>query len=344
MKKQWIKVLALVLTVAMMLGIFSACGKKPQQKPGSDQTATNTEDPKEATVLKVLTLGHSLAVDSGHMLNLVAQAEGYEGLKIGTLYYSGCPLHKHVQFMNGDSSEYQLYVSSTDTPDQPPQILDGVTMEQAILYDYWDVIVMQGGVFEIAKDDTFTNGNIQKIQAYVNERKLNPNAIFAWHMTWATPTDHVLRNTYPQADNVYYTNYADFDDDRTTFYQEITRCAGTHILTDDTFQFVIPTGTAIENALSSYLEERDLHRDYAHASDLGRVIASYTWFCRLTGVDKLEQIKLDVIPMAFFKSTTSFEDRVLTDAEKAIILESVNNALATPLEMTQSQYTQAPTA
>ena len=33
----------------------------------------------------------------------------------------------------------------------------------------------------------------------------------------------------------------------------------------------------------------------------------------------------------------------MTDAEKAIILESVNNALANPLQMTQSQYTTAPT-
>ena len=33
-------------------------------------------------------------------------------------------------------------------------------------------------------------------------------------------------------------------------------------------------------------------------------------------------------------------DLVLTDMEKAVILESVNNALKNPLQMTQSQYTQ----
>ena len=52
--------------------------------------------------------------------------------------------------------------------------------------------------------------------------------------------------------------------------------------------------------------------------------------------------KLDTIPKAFFKSTTGTTDRVLTDMEKAIVLESVNNALANPLQMTQSQYTVAP--
>ena len=113
-------------------------------------------------------------------------------------------------------------------------------------------------------------------------------------------------------------------------------------MTDPTFTGLIPSGTAIENALSSYLEEKDLHRDYAHASDFGRVIASYTWFCVLTGVEELKEIKLDAIPKNFFKSIQASEDRVLTEAEKALILESVNNALKNPLQMTQSQYTEAP--
>ena len=93
------------------------------------------------------------------------------------------------------------------------------------------------------------------------------------------------------------------------------------------------TGTAIENALSSYLEETDLHRDYVHVSDLGRVISSYTWYCTLAGIDHLDEIKLDAIPKQFLKSTQDkTQDRVITEAEKAIILESVNNALKNPLQ------------
>ena len=62
------------------------------------------------------------------------------------------------------------------------------------------------------------------------------------------------------------------------------------------------------------------------------------------GIDKLEQIKLNAIPKAFLKTTQDkTQDRVLTDMEKAIALEAVNNALANPYEMTQSQYTTAPT-
>ena len=121
------------------------------------------------------------------------------------------------------------------------------------------------------------------------------------------------------------------------------QCLEDHIVTDDSFVYLIPSCTAIENALTSYLEEVDLHRDYVHMTDLGRVISSYTWYCRLAGVEQLDEVKLDAIPMAFLKSTSDkTQDRVLTEAEKAIILESVNNALQNPLQMTQSQYTVAP--
>lgn len=296
--------------------------------------------------LKILTLGHSLAVDSNHMLNLVADTEGYsENFVIGTLYYSGCPLYKHVNFLTDNSPVYSLYLSSTETPDKPPIIIKDVTMQFGVEYDDWDIIIMQGGVFEIGREGTYTNGHIQTIQNYVNEHKTNPDAIFAWHMAWAPPTDDNLQSMYPISPNSYDINYEkEWNDDRSTLYKAITGLVDQYIVADSSFIYMIPSGTAIENALSSYLEEKDLHRDYVHVSDLGRVIAAYTWYCTLASIDHLDEIKLDTIPMAFLKSTADkTQDRVLTEAEKAIILEAVNNALANPLEMTQSQHTTAPT-
>jgi len=357
MRKNIKKLLALCLAVLTVLGLFTACNTG-EPAPGTDPEGTTepaassapavTQSPEEARVLKVLTLGHSLAVDCGHMLNMISAVEGigdYDELYIGTLYYSGCPVSKHLEFITTNAAEYRLYLSSTATPSAPPEILENVTMRDALKREYWDIIIMQGGVFEIAKETIYTSGGLRAIQNYANKHNQNPNAIFAWHMPWATPTDNDLRDTYPNSPNGYYSGYQEFDDQRSKFYNGITDCVGKYIATDPSYQFVIPSGTAIENALSSYLEERDLHRDYAHASDLGRVIASYTWYCRLMGVDQLEQIKLDAIPKAFLKSTKDkSKDYVLTDAEKAIALESVNNALKNPLQMTQSQYTAAPAA
>ena len=344
MSKTWKKFLALFMSAVLMLGLFTACGS------GTAETTTEadpTEPAEEAKVLKVLTLGHSLATDTGFMLNMIFGAEGtgrYEEVVIATLYYSGCKLSEHVDFLTRNAPEYRLYLSSSATPEKPPEIMEGVTMLDALRFDYWDIIVMQGGPWEIDADSGFTGGNVQKIQNYVNENKLNPLAVYAWHMPWALPADVDLLMMYPKEPNSHYQNYLAYNLDKSAYYEAMVGCVERHILTDETFQFVIPTGTTVQNAWSSYLEDKDLHRDYAHASDLSRVMTSYTWYCMLMGIDHLDELKVQAIPKQFLKSTEDkTQDRVLTQMEQLIILESVNNALKSPMEMTQSQYTEAPT-
>ena len=202
---------------------------------------------------------------------------------------------------------------------------------------------MQGKHLELTSGVAYSENRVQTIQNYVNNLKTNPTAIFAWHMPWVFPTVDELRNLYPYSPNTFVTNYEKYNDDRMVFYKAITDCVEKNIVTDDSFIYLIPTGTAIENAMSSYMDEFDIYRDYSHVSDLGRVIAAYTWYCKLTGIKHLDEIQLDAIPKAFLKSTADkTQDRVLTEAEKLIIIESVNNALANPMEWTQSQYTAAP--
>ena len=333
----WKRMLALVLAGVLTIGCFAGC----EEAPAAPQTTAATEpmvtEPEgEAEVLKVLTLGHSLALNATRMLNLVAHAEGYKEMKIGTLYYSGCPLGKHVEFLTNNTAAYTFHISSTETPNEPPQVMESVTMQQAIKFDYWDIIIMQGGVFELAKAETFTNGDIQTIQKYVNEHKLNPNAVFGWHLPWALATDPAQQN------ESYAKQYVPYGNDRRVLFAAFAKMVEEHILPDETFTCLIPSGAAVENAISSHMKEGDILCDYAHAGDFGRLIAAYAYYCTLTGVTKLEEIKLDAIPKAFVKTSYVPGDRELTEADKALILESVNNALAHPLEITESQYKEAP--
>lgn len=357
MLKNWKKLFVLCLSVLMVLSSFAACAGSEPETPAeteATQPATTAEteakepvsnEPEgEEKILRILTIGHSLAVDCGNTLNRIFAAEGtgeYDEVYISTLYYSGCPLYKHVNYLTENAPEYNLYTSSSKTPDNPPTIMDNVTMYDALKFAYWDIIIMQGGVFEIAASSTYTDGNIQIIQNYVRENCLNRDPIFAWHMAWATPVDTTLRDMYPKSPNSYYSSYEKFGNIRANFYNGIAQCVKDHILTDETFRFMIPAGTALENALSSYLEENDIHRDYAHASDYGRVIASYVWYCRIMGVDQISEVKMDTVPVHFLKNKDN-GDLVLTQSQKDILIESVNNALAKPVEMTQSQYTEAP--
>ena len=341
------RTLAIVLTVGMILGACTACGA--QQQPEAETTQpteaiTATEPAQEANVMKVLTLGSSSSVDSNHMINLVAHAEGFDKeLIIGTLYYSGCTLKQHVQFLTANSNVYDLYISSTATPDTPPTIMKEVTMRDALRYDYWDVIVLQASGGESMTDDSFTNGNIQTIRKYVEEHKLNPLSIYGWHTIGVSSTDPDLIAMYPNTPNSYAATAEKYNYDRSLMLTERTSRVERYIMSDPSYVYVINTCTAVENAITSYLGQKGIKRDYTHLTDVGRLINSYVWYAKLAGIDQLEQIKLDAIPKAFLKSTVDkSQDLVLTEAEKAIILESVNNALKNPLQITPSQYTQAP--
>ena len=102
MSKNLKRFIAIVLVLATVLPVLSACGKV-EETPETTTVPLATEPEEEAKVLKVLTLGHSLAVNTGHMLALIAATEGFENLVVGTLYYSGCPLSKHVEFAASDA-------------------------------------------------------------------------------------------------------------------------------------------------------------------------------------------------------------------------------------------------
>ena len=334
--------LALLLCTALIFGLC-ACGGTTAQtptEPAETEPARPTlpENPK---TLKVLTLGHSGTVDANHMLALVAAAEGYDGLTVGTLYHSGCRLAQHVKFLLDDAPEYNLYLSNSAKP-APPTVMMDVTMKEALRYDAWDVIIIQGQGFEMGKEANMKLGYIDIIMDYVNEHKLNPNAVFGWTTGWCSATEPTLMDMYPHTPNTYYVNYEPYGTNRLNLYNVLIDRINTYIVPDERFAVLIHSGTAFENALSSYLTEFDLHRDYTHGTDYTRLMAAYVWYCKLLGVEQLEDIKQDVIPVKWFRSNTGLQDVVLTEIEKNILIESVNNALKNPLEITQSQYTEAP--
>ena len=338
------KLLSLCLCPLMLMGAFSACGNTA--KPVETTQPIPTEPAEEAKVLKILTLGSSSTVDACHMLNMILGTEGtgdYEEVIVGTLYYSGCKLSQHVSFLSSNRPEYTLYLSSSATPHKPPETMEGTTMETALKFNYWDIIFLQAAGGDLDQESAFTNGNIQTIQDYVNKHKRNPLAYFGWHFTCIPPENQELLNKYPYTPNPYIATLDRYNNDRETCYKARAAMIEKFVFPDETIDLKVCSITAVMNACTSYLEETDLYRDYTHSSDLARVMTAYVWYCRLMGIEKLETVKLDTIPKQFLKSTPDkTQDRVITEAEKAIILESVNNALAHPLEITQSQYTQAP--
>ena len=348
------RVIAMCLALLMLAG-FAACSKAPT--PNQDSTAqsgdsqsgdsqsgdaqpTPTQSPEEAAVLKVLTIGNGLSCDTPEMMTLIAKAEGYSDVIIATMSYELASLQDHVKLIEENSNAYRFVACWCKNSELGYDIINKYTMQEALQYDYWDVVVLQAGPLDSAESDGYNAQHIQTIQNYVldNVQQEVP-PIFAWHMGWLPASDEALRATYKETPNIYDEAYAKYNNDRNAMFQSVAQCVQDHIETNDTFQYVIPTATAFENALTGYPDENKMYRNYVYANNLGRVIGAYVWFCKLTGIENLETVKLDYVPKPYMIVSFNPSGWKLGETEWSLIKETVNSALANPYQVTQAQTT-----
>lgn len=317
--------------------------------------------------LKILMIGNSLSVDAGHMLTYIAKLEGAESVHISTLYYGGCRLQQHVDFLTNDKAVYRFYnsyhpdlQSVTDLKDLTPKVLsvgDNYTMQMGLEYENtpWDIIVMQQGVFEAGQADTY-NEDMQTIMDYARAHCSNPDVIFVWNSIWAPPVHpervEKANNGIPPESTGFEKNYkinVGYAEDQALdqaaqdlFFGKIAEAVRTKVATNPAFSYFIPSGTAQQNALSSALwDDTDLYRDYIHATDISRFINSYVWYCALTDM-KFDGVDIDAIPLAMRYNKKDDQSEVepattdlkLTEEMKSIITWSIQKAFENPYECT----------
>ena len=129
------------------------------------------------------------------------------------------------------------------------------------------------------------------------------------------------------AENSTHSDFPRYDRDQMTMYNRIVAATNAKIDTNDRIFGVIPAGTAVQNARTSYIGD-NLTADGYHLNENGEFIAGLTWIHKITGFD-LDRMDETLIPAQFL-------DRL------DIYKESVENAVADPYRITQSQYTEAP--
>ena len=281
------------------------------------------------TTLKILGIGNSYTQDSMWILGAIYKAEKNQDVELAIAYEGGCPLNDHVEFYNTNNPCYSF--NRYDPKVGKWVTTKNVTLKEIIEADDWDLVSMQQSSGKSGVESSY-NGDIDTIQGFVT-KGLGYTPTFIWNMTWSYPTD-----VPDDADNHwFYANY--YNSDQEYMYQMITQAVQNKIVPNDTFRWIMPTGTAVQNAKSSYLPDTELYRDSTHLNDDTRLMAGYVWFCMLEGVPT-ESFKLNYIPDAVTRTYTESGD-IYLDAEKfAVLEESVRNAIATPFTVTQSQYTE----
>ena len=304
------RITSLLLCFLLLCALLTACRKTPTETTSSTETTSPPETRPalfEGDTLKILAIGNSFSNDTTEYLYDVAQAEGLKNIVIGRLFFGSCSLERHLKNANTDNPEYTYYKNTTGKW----ETTHNATILQSIQDEDWDIITLQQSSGKSGQPETYGD-YLNQLVAYVQEHKTNPNAKLVWHMTWAYQGDST------------HTDFDNYDGDQMTMYNAILNTVNQQILPNENFVAVIPAGTAIQNARTTFFGD-NLTRDGYHLSVLGRLVASYTWYAVLTGVIP-ETVHLE-------KTLTGI---TLSEGMKSVIQESMTNAIREPFAVTQS--------
>ena len=278
------------------------------------------EPPKQAWdedgVLKLLCIGNSFSVDAMEWVGEIAADLGYTEVVFGNLYIGGCYIDRHIKEIEGSLTNYTYYLETGTAEGGLAKVSTRAYLAtDAIVSDNWDFISLQQGSARSYSEEHYAN--LPVLIDYVTS--MCPNATLVWHQTWAY-ADWYANEKY----NITQEN----------MYNGILDCVQNSVMTNEEIKILVPSGTAIQNARTSYLGDT-LNRDGTHLDyGVGRYIAALTFMAALTGAD-ISEIE--------WAPTNIGEDvRDVDAAARAVAIESVINALKNPYEVTQSQYTQAP--
>lgn len=321
---RFIKMLCLLLCPAMILPL---CGCDSLSNPSG--TVPTETDPQptidlntpvcDGKTLKILCITSSFGLNTTELLYDIAVDQGATDVTVARLYASGCTLKEHVENAQNNTPAYQYTKNNSGAWKK--------TVDTTLLYglqdEDWDIIFTQQSAASSPQIHTYGD-YIDQLMDYVKEHKTNPNARFVWNMTWAYQGDSTQR----VFTDVYGSNQMDM-------YNALISTLEQKVLTRTDFSAVIPTGTAIQNARTSYFGD-NLTKDTFHLNNLGRIIAGYTVWAALT--DK----PITEIHLGPARSYDLPEPVILTEADKAVIIEAVNNAISHPHAVTPSSYPDKP--
>lgn len=254
--------------------------------------------------LKILSIGNSFSDDSLEYVYEIAQDLGVENVEIGKLYIAGCSLETHLSNAQNNTAAYTYYYNDSGKWESSINY----AIETAVKSTNWDYITFQQNSNNSGLADTYDD--LQPLIEIV--APMVPRAKLVWNMTWA----------YPEGSS--HPGFSNYDKDQIKMYNAIVDAVETKIITNENIDLILPVGTAIQNARSSYLDDTTISRDYCHLShDFGTYTASLAVVQALTGIS-IENVSY--VPSGVF------------GVEKNIAIESAKKALTNPYAITQSEY------
>jgi hypothetical protein len=322
MKKILKQVLSILLGLSIAAGLMqlaplaTASGQDTATEIVSAETLSTrstTKPTKLSTVsksktMRILLVGNSFSVDSSQYLYDVAQAAGYT-VVVGNLYKGSATLANHLSYAKNNTAAYTYRKNSTGQWEST----ENARWSTALKDEKWDVIFFQPQSGMAGRSSTYYNSNdenyLNLIAAQIRKSASNPSVKVGWQMTWALGQD----TTDPDFDKYY-------SGDQMTMYRKI--CSATQNAAESSsVDFIVHTGTAVQNARSSYFGDT-LNRDGKHLSKgVGRYLAA---------MSIASACGLNLSSLSHISGTKD----VVSDANLAVMKSSVSASEETPYAVT----------
>ena len=253
-------------------------------------------------------IGNSFSEDTTQYIYEIAKAAGINDVIVKNMYIGGCSLESHYSNAIQDKAayNYQYYENGSWVRSYSYD----TSIKTAVSEQDWDYISLQQASSASGKPESYDY--LHSLMRYVLQNATNKNVKLLWNMTWAYQGN--------------YSGLSQYNSDQTTMYNAIVNTVKAKVLTEN-FYKVIPCGTAIQNARTSFMGDT-LTRDGFHLSyDVGRYIAALTLFKEISGFDISN---INYAPSGIFGDY------------KKMCIESSTNAVNKPFEVIQSAYTKEP--
>ena len=254
--------------------------------------------------IKILMIANSFGDDTVQWVHEIGDDLGID-FTIANLYIGGCVLSTHLSNLKSDSAayEYVSYNKETKTWSRAKT----TKISTAMTYEDWDYISLQQGSYDSGRAESY--GGINEIMDRVLQ--LKGDVEFLWNMTWAYQQDSG------------HANFNLYNHDQMTMYNAILNAVQTKVVPNERFKYIIPNGTAVQNARTSVVGDTLCRDVYCHLTyDFGRYIAGLTIVGTVADVDLRDVNYSPNLDLLY----------------KNIAIESAVNALANPFAITPSSY------
>ena len=221
----------------------------------------------QGDTIRVLAIGNSFSEDAIEQYLYELGREAGVEMIIGNGYRGGQGFASHWRDVTegNNTFEYRKVVRGMRT-NRHNTALGTIVGDEP-----WDFVTVQQVSQESGLYGTFEPCMTELLQ-YAASLCPNPSARYGYHMTWAYSHDST------------HGGFANYGSSQQAMYDSIVSAVRMAMTVHPELTFMVPCGTAIQNARGSWLGD-NMNRDGYHLDlKFGRYTAACTWLERLTGI------------------------------------------------------------